>query len=106
MEEGPLDDVVEAINRKSRDAGSDKEKLLDAISSGAALVTASESVRDTVRDLMERAFLAGVDPRDLYDRPYTKGYVLAIYNDLRREHPELPQMARGPIPRRGRTSRT
>lgn len=97
MVEDKIAGLVDKIRDDMVDAGNDPEKLKAVIEQGAAVVDAYESVRQDMRTVMERAFLAGVDPTDLFNKPYTPAYVLRIYNSTRAKHPEakLPERKRG-----------
>ncbi len=102
MAEDRLSKLVDSISKQAEEAGEDPDKLSAAISEGASLIKTSEVIRGNMRSWLERAFLAGADPRSFYGMYYSDAYVKAIYNDLRRDHPELPELKRGPVPRRGR----
>jgi hypothetical protein len=99
MVEDKVNSLVDQIRTGAEQAGTDPDKLLEVINQGAAVVDASDLVRDELRFLLERAFLAGIDPTALYNKPYTPAYVLRVYNDLRETHPELPERKPGRRPR-------
>ncbi len=91
-----VDDLVAAIEG----VGDDPVRLRVLLDDVTQMLREQEEVKEKVPELIEKAFLAGIDPRDLYDRPYSMGYVLRLYREARERHPELPELARGPRKRR------
>lgn len=89
-------DAWEKVWQEAEEAGDDPTKLLEVIESGGDLLKVADEARDPFRGLLKKAMLAGVPPQALYGKPYSKAYVLAIYNRLREEGADLPELTRGP----------
>jgi hypothetical protein len=81
----------------------DQAGVMEELSQALTLQSSYESWRSTIRTLVEKALLAGINPHDLYDRPYSSAHIREIYNRLRSEGADLPELKRGAPKRRPRT---
>ncbi len=94
-----LAETLRAAAEKAAVAGEDPAKLMEAVHAYAELVVEIDNARLTastaVRELTEKALLAGVDPMDLYNRPFSGTWVREVFNGLREQGHELEPLPRG-----------
>ncbi len=103
-EPSAVQEEVARIRSMADEAGSDREALLAVLDETARLHKPVEVWRETQRDLVERAYLAGAQPTDLVGKTtYTDSYLRAIYNEMRVAGADLPVLRRGPRKRQPRT---
>ncbi len=90
-----LRETLDELARRAEEAGSDAAKLEQVLAETAEIASTTEDIHALARQLIERAILAGVNPRALYDKPFSGTYVRAIYNRLREQGHDLPELNRG-----------
>lgn len=101
---GSVRRALDELTRRAREAGEDPVKMATLVSEAAQLNQEVEELRDLTRTLIVQAILARVDPQTLYGKPFSAHTVRTIYNELRAEGHDLPELRTGPRPRRGRTA--
>lgn len=94
-------ETLSALTRQAEAAGSDHEKLMEVLSKTVEVAEGAEGALTLSKRIIEQALLAGVHPRDLYDRPFSGTYVRGVYNELRDQGHDLPELTRSG-PRRSR----
>jgi cell division protein ZapA (FtsZ GTPase activity inhibitor) len=101
-EPNQIREALDDLNRRAQEAGDDPTLVVAALNAAVRWNEDVEELRDITRLLIEKALLARIPPQDLYGKPYSSAYVREIYNELREKGHDLPQLTRGPRPRRGR----
>lgn len=94
-------EVLAELSRRAEQAGSDPEQITQLLDETTEITSTTGGVHDLAKTLVERAILAGVSPRELYERPFSGTFVRKVYNELRDKGHDLPELTlRGPRRRR------